>query len=270
MAILSKQDQMAISQFLREHLLGRVGIEVWSRKESGLVLTDRDPCTHCDDTVSVMRELVSLHAGFTFTPYDLDRHSDRASQAGIERAPTIVMRARGAELRFVGYPSGLLFPAFVDAAIMAGAGQSPLSDGSRRDLNGLPEPMPLELLVAPYDPISPQMMRLVYACGVESKQVRVTVTEMAEFPILAQQRQVTEVPIFVIGGRRFPGAFGEAELVEQIRRIASGDDSPVIRERVLTVPFVTAEQAAQMAVQQESGGRPPESPSSSGLFIPGR
>ena len=79
MAILGKQDQMAISQFLREHLLGRVGIEVWSRKDSGLVLTDRDPCTHCDDTVSVMRELVSLHAGFTFTPYDLDRHSERAS-----------------------------------------------------------------------------------------------------------------------------------------------------------------------------------------------
>ena len=270
MAILGKQDQMAISQFLREHLLGRVGIEVWSRKDSGLVLTDRDPSTHSEDTVSVMRELVSLHSGLTFTPYDLDRHGERAQQAGIERAPTIVMRARGTELRFTGYPSGLLFPAFVDALIMVGAGTSPLSDGSRRDLNGLPEPMDLELLVAPYDPISPQMMRLAYACGVESKQVRVNVTEMAEYPILAQQRQVTEVPIFVVGGRRFPGAFGEAELVEQMRRIASGDDSPVIRERVLTVPFVTAEQAAQMAAAQQTGGPPPGSPPPSGLFIPGR
>jgi hypothetical protein len=130
--------------------------------------------------------------------------------------------------------------------------------------------MDLELIVAPYDPISAQMLRVAYACGVESKLLRVTATEMSEYPILAQQRQITEIPLFVIGGRRFSGAFGEAEIVEQIRRVASGDDSPVIRDRVLTVPFVTAEQAAQMAAQQQASGPPPGAPPPSGLFIPGR
>ena len=273
--IIAKQDQAAIAGYLRERLAGPVGIEVWTRKESGLILTDRDPCTHCEDVVAVARELVSLHQGLSVTLYDLDRHASRAQEEGIDRPPTTVLRARGRELRFIGYYSGLLFPAMIDGVLLAGAGATPLSDETRRTLEALPEPVELELYLAPYDPLSAQMLRLGYALGVESRNVRVTAWEMSEFPILAGQRAVTEVPLAVVNGRRYAGAWVETDLVEQIRRLLSADDSPVIRERVVSTPFVNAEEARRLAEQAAKqppppGAQQPQQPPPGGLFIPGR
>jgi len=271
MPVLSRADQVAIARHLNERLAGRVGLEVWTRKESGLVLTDRDPCTHCDEVLTLVRELVSLHSAIAITPYDLDKFADRAREEGIERAPTIRLRAGGAHLKFVGYPSGLLFPAFIDALVLAGARATPLTNESREVVQNLPEPVRLELLVAPYDGYSAYMLRLAVALGIESHDIDVTVTEMAEFPILAAQRSVTEVPVVVINGRRYSGIFTEADLVEQMRRIVSGDMEPVIRERVLTTPFVTAEEAQRLAAEAQASQPPPPPPTSpGGLFIPGR
>jgi hypothetical protein len=276
MPVVSKQDQVAIAQYLSERLVGRVGLEVWTRRESAIVLPDRDPATHAEDVVAVARELVSLHAGLTFTPYDLDRHASRAAEAGIDRSPTTVLRARGADLRFVGYYSGALFPALIDGIVMAGNGVTPASAASKDALASLAGRVTLEVLGAPYDPLSAHMLRVSFALGVESHQLRVVFTEIAESPILAEQRQVTEVPLVIINGRRFAGAFDEPELVEQIRRVASGDDEPVIRPRVLSMPYMSTEQARQFAdelaaasegAQLEASVPPPEEPG--GLYIPG-
>lgn len=270
MPVLSKTDQVAIVRHLGERLAGRVGLEVWTRKESGLVLTDRDACTHCDDTVALARELVSLNAALAFTPYDLDRFAERAAEEGVERPPTIVLRASGAHLQFVGYPSGALFAAFVDGLVLAGARATPLTEQTQNTLRTLAEPVHLEVLTAPYDAYSAYMLRLAFAFGVASHDVRVTVIEMSEFPILASQRAVTEVPVVSINGRRYTGVFTEDELVEQMRRSVSGDTEPVIRERMLSTPFVTAEQAQQLAGDATASQPPPQAPGGSGLFIPGR
>ena len=270
MPIIPKPDQVAIAQHLIEHLAGRVGIDVWTRPESGILLPDRDPCEHCDDVVTVMRELVSLHSSLSVTRYDLEKHAARASEEGIERAPTTVLRGHGARLHFVGYFSGLLFPVFVDTIVLVGAGGSPLQAQSKATLAGITMPVTLELLVAPYDPLSAYMLRLAAAVAVEQHEVRLVATEMSEFPILAGQRSLAEVPTTIINGRRFSGLFSEAELVEQIRRIVEGNPEPVIRERTAASPYLTAEQARAMAI----GAQPPEEPalveSSSGLILPGR
>jgi hypothetical protein len=245
-----------------------VGIEVWTRAESGIVLPDRDPCEHCDDVVTVARELVSLSSLLSVTRYDLDRHADRASAEGIERAPTTVFRAHGAKLEFVGYFSGLLFPVFVDSLILAAAGATPLQAASKLALASLAAPVHLEVLVAPYDPLSAFMVRLASTLAVEQRAIRFTATEMSEFPILAGQRSLTEVPTLVINGRRFSGLFAEGELVEQVRRIAEGNNDPVIRERTTSSPYFTAEEARAMAASAAPPEPPPQPPS--GLFVPGR
>lgn len=87
----------------------------------------------------------------------------------------------------------------------------------------------------------------------------------------------------LINGRRYTGAWGEEELVEQVRRAAAGDDETVIRDRVLSTPYMTEDQAKQMAAQQAAQqgavpgaapGSPPGSPPlagpGGGLFVPGR
>ena len=269
--IIAKQDRAAIAGYLRERLAGPVGIEVWTRKESGLVLTDRDPCTHCEDVVTVARELASLHPGLSVTLYDLDRHAGRAQEEGIDRLPTTVLRAHGRELRFIGYYSGLLFPAMIDGLLLAGAGATPLSDETKGALDALPERVELELYLTPYDPLSAQMLRLGYALGVESRNVRVTAWEMSEFPILATQRAVTEVPLTVVNGRRYVGPWVEDDLVEQIRRQLTDDDSPVIREQVPTTPFLNEVEARRLA---EEAAPPPgvqqQQRTPGGLIIHGR
>lgn len=267
MPIIPKQDQLAIAQDLREHLASRVGIEVWTRPHSAIVLPDRDPCVHCDDAVTVARELVSVNGLLSVTRYDLEKHADRAAAEGIDRAPTTVLRANGARLHFVGYFSGLLFPVLVDSIILVGAGAAPLQPESKLTLAAITMPITLEVLGAPYDPLSAYMVRVASALAVEQHRVKFVATEMSEYPILAAQRSVTEVPTVVINGRRFAGLFSEAELVEQVRRVAEGNTEPVIRERTNTSPYFTAEEARAMA----AGAAPPTpAPSPSGLFIPGR
>jgi alkyl hydroperoxide reductase subunit AhpF len=180
-----------------------------------------------------------------------------------------VLRSQGARLHFVGYFTGLLFPVFVDSLILVGAGTSPLQQESRERLAAVTMPVTIEVLVAPYDPLSAYMIRLASALAVENHRVRFVAIEMSEFPILAGQRSLTEVPAVVINGRRFTGLFSEAELIEQLVRIVEGNDEPVIRERTASSPYLTNEQAHAMAAE----GAPHPStaaPPPSGLFIPGR
>lgn len=269
MPVISKQDQVQIAQHLIEHLAGRVGIDVWTRPESAILLPDRDPCTHCDEVVSLARELVSLSALLSVTRYDLEKHAERAATEGIERAPTTVLRAQGARLQFVGYFTGLLFPVFVDSIILVGAGAAPLQQESRAALSAVTAPVTIEVLVAPYDPLSAYMIRLASALAVDNHAIRFVAIEMSEFPILAGQRSLTEVPTVVINGRRFTGLFSEAELVEQVVRIVEGNNEPVIRERTASSPYLSTEEARALAAE---GAPHPSTPSSppSGLYIPGR
>ncbi|MBT5773949.1 MAG: hypothetical protein HOH95_06185 [Dehalococcoidia bacterium] len=260
--ILSEQDQAEIAADLRDRLDGPVGIELWTKPQSAIALPESEACIHCEDAVALARELVSLHPDLSFTAYDLERHPDRASEEQIDRPPVTVVRAHNRTLRFVGYCTGVLFRPLVDAIVFASARSTPLSDQTRQALDELPELLKLDLYVAPYDPYSADMLLLAYALGIESTNVRVTAWEMAEFPQLASQRAITAVPMLAINGRQFPGLWSEDQLVEQLRRSAAGDDSPVIRDHVLTTPLASAdEQRATPAGTAPRGG---------GIFIPGR
>ncbi len=265
MAQLSRADQASVAAYLREHLPGPLSLEVWTRKESALLRTDRDPCTHCDDTLELAREIASLHPGISLTLYDLERHASRAAEAGIGRAPTTVVRARGRQLRFVGFWAGALLAPFVDSTIFAAAGVAPLEDSTRRLLGEVGADVELEVLAASYDPYSAQLASIAFAFAVESRRVHAEVVEIAEFPLLAATRGVTEVPVLFANGQRYVGSWPPDALAEQLRRIAAGDQSPVIRERVPVSSYLTEEQALAAA-----GGGPPEQRSPGGLVLPGQ
>ena len=274
---IPREQRPMIANYLAQRLSGPVSIETWTQQESQLVRTDRDPCTFCDQVASAAKQLASLHPMISLTLYDLDRHADRAREAGVERPPVTVVRSRnGREFRLVGMWSGLLFPAFVDGVVFAGAGVAPIQEETRAALQALDgertEPLTLELLIAPYDPYSAHTLRIVEAFAIESRRLRVEAIEVSEFPRLATARMLSEVPVLSIDGRRFPGAWEEAELIEQIRRVVAGDSEPVIRQQVLTAPFLTVEQAQELAARegQPGQGLPGGAPTTpGGLVLPG-
>ena len=80
--------------------------------------------------------------------------------------------------------------------------------------------------------------------------MKLQLTEIAELPVLAGQRSLTEVPITSINGRRFAGAWDDTPLLQQIQRVIEGNDEAVIRDRVLATPFLTEEQAIQRAQEE--------------------
>src|SRR5690606_9553806 len=178
---LSKTEELQVARYIGERIQYPVGLDVWTRKESGFVRTDRDTCTHCDDVLLAMRQLATLHPALSITPYDLDRFADRAEQAGVDTVPTTILRGSGRSLRFVGLPSGLLFPAFLDLIWFVSNGVTPVGDETRAALRAIEERVDIEVMVTPYDGYSAYMARLLGAFAVESRQLRVRITEMAEF-----------------------------------------------------------------------------------------
>jgi hypothetical protein len=277
---MDKDEAVQVAEYLGPKIKGPVGFDVWAREESGLLRTDRDVCNHCDDALELARQLASLHPALNVTSYNLDKHASRAEEAGITLAPTTMLRGGGRSIRLTGLFSGMLFPALLDLVWFFSQGEAPLPEETRIALAELPE-VEIELMVAPYDPYSAHMVRLLGAFAVEAKQMKVQLTEIAEFPILAGQRSMSEVPVININGRRFSGAWDDALLLLQIQRVIANSDEAVIRERVLATPFRTEEQAIELARQEMTQQRqasgsvgPPGSGTagpggSSGLIVPG-
>ena len=269
--VIPREQRPAIANYLSQRLAGPVSVETWTQRESRLVRTDRDPCMFCEPVSTAARQLAALHPLISLTPYDIDRHADRAAEAGIERPPVTVLRGRnGREIRFVGLWSGLLFTAFMDALVYVGGGVAPINPETREALQAIEEELRIELLVAPYDPYSAYTLRVAAAFAVEGRRVRLEVIEISEFPRLAQARMVTEIPVLLVNGRRFTGAWDENDLLEQLKRVAAADPEPVIRERILVSPFMDVDQAQEFAAReaQAAAGQPPTTPG--GLIIPGR
>ena len=266
---IPREERDALAGYLAENLAGPLAIDVWTRKESALIRTDRDPCTHCDETVLVARQFAALHPSLSITLYDLDRHAARAAEAGIDRPPVTVFRgAGGRELRIAGMWSGLLFPAVLEAATMLSSGASPLSEESRATLAAIDSEVRIEVLGTPYDPYSAFMLRFAAALAVESRHVHAQFVEASEFPLLAAARGVTEVPVVVVNGRRSLGAWDEAHFIEHIGRVLAGDETTVVRDRVLTAPFYTEQELEAQAATDPGDQPPPTTPS--GLILPGR
>ena len=266
MNILSKSEEKAISGYLNAQLQRPVSLELWTRSESPLLRSDRDPCTHCDDALDLARRVASLHSGISLTLYDLEKHADRADDAGIDRSPMTVIRGRGRVLRILGLWAGGLLPAFIDTVVHVAAGTAPLEESTREALAALPDDIAIEVLATPYDPYSVQLMRIACALGVESNRVQVQVTEIAEFPLFAATRGVTEVPVLFANGHRYVGGWEEADLVEQLRRVAAGEHSPVFRDRAPVTPFVTEDEAL-LAAKSRTRAQPT---SPGGLVLPGQ
>ncbi len=277
---IDKQDAVEVAQYLAPKLAAPVGFDVWTREESGLLRTDRDVCTHCDDVLELARQLASLHPALSVTSYDLEKHASRAEEAAITLPPTMVVRGSGRSIRVVGLFAGLLFPALLDLVWFVSQGQTPLEEERRIALAELPE-VEIEAMLAPYDPYSAHMARLLGAFAVEAKGIRLQLTEIAEFPVLAGQRSLTEVPVISINGRRFSGAWDDVPLLQQIQQVIEGNDEAVVRERVLSTPFLNEEEAIQRGREdlerEQAGaggiiapGQQPGPGAGGGLIVPGR
>ncbi|TAK73224.1 MAG: hypothetical protein EPO16_13015 [Dehalococcoidia bacterium] len=250
---LGRAEAFAIVQWLSERITRRVGIEVWWQPDGLPAPAGQDGTVHAEIMLAAMKQLASLHPALSITSYPLDQFVERARREAIHLVPTTVLRGSGKAVRLSGLFSGQLFPPLLDAVAFI-SGEVPLLPETKDTLARLQRPLDIEILVAPYDPYSGHLLRLLGAFAAESKDVRLTAIEIAEFPRLASLKGISEVPVMTVEGRRFPGTWEEQHLIEQLRRIAANDPEPVVRERVFVTEFVTEEQARAAADAPEGDG----------------
>jgi hypothetical protein len=148
----------------------------------------------------------------------------------------------------------------VDALVSASRGATELDAITKRRLQRIHDPIALRLFVSPSSPFSPPMMQTVVAFGLENHRVQVTVTEVEEFPRLAETYRVRAVPFTLIGTRaRFAGALTPDALLDQIVKVVEGS--------ALTVgEGLTGALGPSTPLQGAAEGRA----SAGGLILPGR
>jgi len=252
--VIPLRDQQLIRERFARELTSRLRVDFFTRKPSPIFIPGRDSL-RCEDVRTLLQELASLSERISLTVHDIDAEAKAASELGVEEAPGIVLRGQSNRaLRFLGLPSGTLFPVFLEAMIEAARNRYELDEAAKRQLRRLKSDVRLDVYVAPHCPYSPAVMHAAFKLALESVRVRVNAIEVTEFPALTQRHGLRAVPLTVLGEKdALPGLVDERALAANVLLAAEGrplqpGPGPA---RVTALP---AQPSEQPAVRTSPGG----------------
>jgi glutaredoxin-like protein len=149
----------------------------------------------------ILSEVVSLSDKVTLEEVNFVLEKERAAQYGIEAVPGVVLLRNGEDtrMRFLGAPAGYEFMSLIEAVILAGTGDSGLSEDSRALVaEHVSGPIDIKVFVTPTCPHCPRAVTLAHRLAVESPHIRASCVEATEFMDLSRKYRVTGVPKTVI------------------------------------------------------------------------
>jgi glutaredoxin-like protein len=112
-------------------------------------------CDYCDQTSEMLEEIVALSDKLHLEIYDLEENKDLAEKYHIDKVPgfTLVGHKDGQlvdyGIRFAGIPAGHEFSSLVHDLVLVSKQDSGLSPVTREFLNGLDQPVSLQVFVTP-------------------------------------------------------------------------------------------------------------------------
>ena len=183
-------------------------------------------CEHCDTTQQLAEEVTSLSELLHFAEYDIETDSEIASHYNVDRTPGLVITAKNnGELtdygvRYSGVPAGHEFTSLVHDIINVSKRQTTLSEETREFLQGLTEPVHMQVFVTPTCPYCPQAVVLAHQMAMESPMITAEMVEATEFPELSMRFNVSGVPQTTIndGAATVIGAAPEIQMVSEIQK----------------------------------------------------
>ena len=216
------KDQEILRRKFQQELMSTVKIDMFSERDTGLVLPGRRPCQGCKPTRQMLQELTGLSPRLNFNVHILAEHPEAADKLGVDKIPAIVLRDEDdRRLTFYGMPSGTEFPCFVDTIVDLSQGRSLLSKDSQSKLKKVTTEVKLQVMVTPSCPHCPNMARLAYQVALVSPHVSAEVIEISEFPEIVQRYRVRAVPVTIINEQTaIPGAVDETIFVDQVTKAA--------------------------------------------------
>ncbi|HXG36641.1 MAG TPA: thioredoxin family protein [Dehalococcoidia bacterium] len=220
------KDQEILRQKFEAELAGQVKIDFFTQRELSIFVPGRQECQYCKPTQDMLKELAALSDKLSLRTHLIEEEREEARKYGVTRIPAIVLRGKsGRPLIFFGFPAGTEFPSFIESIIDVSTATSLLSAESKKKLAELKSDVRLQVFVTPTCPHCPRMARLAYHLALESEHIRAEVTEIGEFPDLAERYQVRAVPLTIISTDgidkiALPGAVLEQVLIEQVLKAA--------------------------------------------------
>ena len=190
-----------------------------------VVVPGRDEPNHQRELLELLREVVALDEHRTVVERPL-AGDEEAATAGIEHAPTTLIREKGSgrtNIRFLGLPAGYEFMTLVQALRMLGTGEAEISDAVRTELERLERPIKLQTFVTPGCPYCPRAVLTGYRFAFHAPNVIAEGIEATGFPSLANTFRISSVPDTMVHGdgmQRVLGAQPDRVFVDAIREVA--------------------------------------------------
>lgn len=184
-----------------------------------VVFTTKNGCEYCTEIVQLAEEVAATSSKLTTEVYDFDDAPDKAAAYNITMAPAMaIVGQHDYGLRYYGIPSGHEFSTLMYGIQRASQGQPDLDPQTLNFLNGLTQPVNLQVFVTPTCPYCPRAAILAYEMAVASDKVVADVVESMEFPELANRFSVMGVPLTVVNAtERVEGAAPPHMIVNAIR-----------------------------------------------------
>jgi len=140
MPFLTERDKAA----LQEHLRGL------SAPVKLVNFTQELECEYCHETRRLLEEVAALSDKLSLEVYNFQLDREKVEQYRIDKIPaTVVEGEKDYGIRFFGLPSGYEFSVLIDDILAVSKGQSGLHPETVSKLQGLTQPLHLQVFVTP-------------------------------------------------------------------------------------------------------------------------
>ncbi len=168
-----------------EALTGKVTLHVFTRKG------DNDQFNEM--TTTIVREIAGLNPKLMAHFHKIE--SGASKRYGVERSPTLLISPEKYSIRFTGSPLGEEGRSLVMAIIMASAGNTLVSEDSRKRLSLLNEKRHIRVFVSPTCPYCPQQVLYAFSAAIERPDfISAEAVEIFENRDLAEKFAAMSVP----------------------------------------------------------------------------
>lgn len=119
-----------------------------------VVFTQDRECQYCKETRQIAQELTELSDKLSLEVYDFLADKEQVANFRIDKIPAIAVVRGGAQpkdygIRFYGIPSGYEFGTLVEDILMVSAGDSGLTEKTRKAVADIRKPAHLQVFVTP-------------------------------------------------------------------------------------------------------------------------
>lgn len=164
-----------------------------------VMFTQSFECQFCTETRQLCEEIAGLADQIAVEVYDFVADEKKADEYGIDKIPAIaVIGAKDYGVRFYGIPSGYEFMSLLDSIKSVAAGAVELMPETMAFLEGLKDPLHIQVYVTPTCPYCTRAVVLAHHLAIASDFVEADMVEATEFPHLAQKYHVMGVPRSII------------------------------------------------------------------------